>query len=68
MVALGFEDLDVDLQRSVFGAFSILAIILLLSLVKWVHYAFITLCVLGVGYMAYSLFLKPKLKNKSKGK
>ena len=66
-MAMSFNDLDVDLQRSVFAAISILAILLSVCLLsKWVHYAFTLVCVVASGYMAFMLFVKPKLKRKEK--
>lgn len=60
-MGLSFGDLDEGVQRSVFSAFSILCILLLASLNKWVHYILIGGSLLFVGYSAYYLFLKPKM-------
>lgn len=62
-------DLDVNLQKSVFSAVSIVCILLCLCLFKWVHYVLIGLTALASLYLAYMLFLKPYLtKNKDKTK
>lgn len=61
-MALRISDLDVSLQRSVFSAASILCILLLLSLVKIIHYVLIGFTLFCVLFLAYVLFLKPLLK------
>ncbi len=69
-MSMSFNDLDVDLQRSVFAAITILCLVLCLALVTFLHYALIGLTALASGYMAFKLFVQPfvqKIKNKSKG-
>ena len=71
-MSLSFNDLDNDLQRSVFAAVSILCILLCLSLLKFVHYAFIIVTFVASMYMSYMLFIKPlvdkfKARVKNKG-
>lgn len=66
MAGLSFSDLDTNLQRSVFAAISILCIVLCVCLIKFVHYAFIVITALASGFMAYKLFLEPRLKKHKK--
>lgn len=66
MAGLSFSDLDTNLQRSVFAAISILCILLCVSLIRFVHYAFIVVTAVASMYMAYKLFLEPRLKKHKK--
>ena len=67
MVGISFNDLDSDLQRSVFSAISILGLVLVLALVTILHYILIGFCFLASGWMAYKLFVEPRIKkNKPK--
>lgn len=63
-MSLSFTDLDLDLQRSVFAAITILCMVLALSLIRFVHYILLAGSALASLYMAYVLFLKPLLKKK----
>lgn len=66
-MSLGFNDLDTDLQRSVFSAILILGLVLVLALVTILHYILLGFCFVVSGWMAYKLFLKPKLSKKKNG-
>lgn len=66
-MSIGFSDLDNDLQRSVFAAVAILSLVLGLAIVQIVNYILLGLCVVATFYLAYKLFLEPKLhKTKEK--
>ena len=64
---LSFNDLDVDLQRTVFSAFSILTIFFSLALLsKYVLYVFTGLCFFVTLFFGYKLFIEPKMKGVKK--
>ena len=65
---MSFSDLDLNLQRSVFSAVSILSILFLLCILsKWVLYGFFGVSLFATGFIAYNMFIKPVLnKNKKK--
>lgn len=68
-MGLSFNDLDYDLQRSVFAATTIVFVLLGLSFVRIVH--FILFGVVGFlsFYLAFKLFLSPLIqKSKEKKK
>ena len=61
-MAMSFNDLDVDLQRSVWAAITILALVLGLALVQILNWILMGLCFAASVYMSYKLFLEPKIK------
>lgn len=66
---INISDMDVNIKRAVWSAFSILSILFLLILLsKWIGVAFLVISLVVSGYLGYDLFLKKYLSSKKKDK
>lgn len=61
-MAMSFNDLDADLQRSVWAATTILTLLLGLALMQIVNWILVIACAATTLYLSYKLFLEPRIK------